>query len=1090
MCARHKNDEEAIYYAAIKKPPVERSDYLKAACGEDADLLARVEALLKARDVEDNFLKSPVLDPKATLGEPPLTEGPGTVIGRYKLLEKIGEGGMAVVYMAEQQKPLRRRLALKIIKLGMDTKQVIARFEAERQVLAIMDHPNIAKVIDAGATETGRPYFVMELVKGVSITEYCDKNKLNIQERLDLFIQVCSAVQHAHQKGIIHRDIKPTNVMVTMHDDQSVPKVIDFGISKATSQKLTEKTLFTRYAQMIGTPEYMSPEQAQFSGPDVDTRTDIYSLGVLLYELLTGTTPFDSEKLREAGYLEIQRIIREEEPPKPSTKLSTMGEVLAEIAEHHKTNPDLLPRMIRGDLDWIVMKTLEKDRARRYDTATELVADIERHLNHEPVKAAAPSILYRLHKFIRRHRVSVTAGFLVAAAMIVGCVLATYGLVRARLDRNRAVRSEQVAEQRLVEAQRQAKITEAVNEFINKDLLASADPARTRGRDVTIREVLDAASKKVEEKFKNEPLIEAAIRETMGRIYRKLGEFKSAEPHLERALQIHQEELGKQHLKTLYSMSNLAVLCHTQRKYKEAERQFSDALTEFRRILGDENRTTLSCTINLASVYKAMGRHAEAEDLYGRALEVSRRVLGEEHIETLAAMNNLATLYETRARYEKAEQLFVKTLEVSRRVLGEEHPQTLSTMYNLARFYQDQGGHKKAEELLVKTLEVSRRVLGEEHPDTVQCMSNLAVLLLGQGRYEIAEPLFVKVLDIRRRVQGEEYVETLQAMNNLAELYSRQKRYKEAEGLFAKALEVGRRVLGEEHFDTLQSTNGLAAVYKSQQRYKEAEPLLVAALEVGRRVLGDGHCVTLQSMKNLGDVYSSEKRYKEAEPLFVRSLEVRRRIKGAEHPESLQAMNDLASLYDSQKRYKEAEPLFIKALEGRRRVLGEEHPKTVESTSNLGTLYYSQERYEEAQPLLTKTLEALRRLLGGDHLNTLMAMNNLALLYHKQQQYSDAEPLHLETIEVSRRTLGEEHPFTLMAVYNLGVMYGKQRRHEEAEKMLTKTAEASSRLLGAEHPNTVNSVISLIELYEFWGKPEEAKKWRAKLPPKKGNNDQ
>jgi serine/threonine protein kinase/tetratricopeptide (TPR) repeat protein len=996
MCARHKNDEEAIYYAAIKKPPAERSDYLKAACGEDADLLARVEALLKARDVEDNFLKSPVLDPEATLSEPPLTEGPGTVIGRYKLLEKIGEGGMAVVYMAEQEKPLRRRLAVKIIKLGMDTKQVIARFEAERQALAIMDHPNIAKVIDAGATETGRPYFVMELVKGVSITEYCDKNKLNIQQRLDLFIQVCSAVQHAHQKGIIHRDIKPTNVMVTMHDDQSVPKVIDFGIAKATSQKLTEKTLFTRYAQMIGTPEYMSPEQAQFSGSDVDTRTDIYSLGVLLYELLTGTTPFDSEKLREAGYLEIQRIIREEEPPKPSTKLSTMGELLAEIAEHHKTNPDLLPRMIRGDLDWIVMKTLEKDRARRYDTASELVADIERHLNHEPVKAAAPNILYRLHKFIRRHRVSVTAGFLVAAAMIVGCLLATYGLVRARLDRNRAVRSEQVAEQRLVEAERQARITEAVNEFINKDLLASADPARTRGRDVTIREVLDSASKKVEDKFKNEPLIEAAIRETMGRVYRKLGEFKSAEPHLERALQIHQDQLGKQHLKTLYSMSNLAVLYHTQRKYKEAERLFSDALTEFRRILGDENQTTLSCANNLASVYNRLRRYEEARGLYSRVLETSKRVLGEEHKETLAAMNNLATLYERSSQYQKAEELFAKTLEVSQRVLGDEHPQTLSTMYNLAGLYRVQNDYKKAEQLYIKALEHSRRVLGDEHPDTLQCMNNLAVVYHCLERYPEARQLLVKTLELRRRVMGEEHRETLQSMNILAELYSRQKRYGEAEPLFVKALKIGRRVLGEEN------------------------------------------PITLKSMSNLAEVYNSQKRYQEAEPLFVRILEVRRRKLGDQNPETLQAMNNLAALYYSQERHEEALALFVQTVDGQRRVLGEEHQDTLTSMNNLASMYHAQQQYDRAEPLYVETLEISRRALGEDHQFTISVMHNLGAMYGKQRRYDEAEELLVKTAEAGIRVLGAGHPNTLGTINILIELYELWGKPEEAKKWQAK----------------------------------------------------
>ncbi|MHC4677198.1 MAG: protein kinase domain-containing protein [Planctomycetota bacterium] len=417
--AKKLTDIKLILAEASEKRTIEeRSAYLARACGDDVCLRQEVESLLQMEDKVGDFLESPILDPGATLEESPLAESPGTVIGRYKLLEKIGEGGMAVVYMAEQERPIRRKVALKIIKLGMDTKQVIARFEAERQALAMMDHSNIAKVFDAGATETGRPYFVMELVTGVSITEYCDKNNLSTKDRLALFTLVCNAVQHAHQKGIIHRDIKPTNVMVTQHEGAPVPKVIDFGIAKATNQKLTEKTLFTRYAHIIGTPAYMSPEQAESSDVDIDTRSDIYSLGVLLYELLTSTTPFGEEELRKAGYLEMQRIIREEEPTKPSTKLSTLGKTLTDIAKHHGSTPDLLRKAVRGDLDWIVMKTLEKARDRRYDTVSALTMDVERHLKDEPILARAPGTVYCLHKFFRRHQIRIIASLVMSVLAV------------------------------------------------------------------------------------------------------------------------------------------------------------------------------------------------------------------------------------------------------------------------------------------------------------------------------------------------------------------------------------------------------------------------------------------------------------------------------------------------------------------------------------------------------------------------------------------------------------------------------------------------------------------------------------------------
>ncbi len=434
-----------VFHEALEKTGPERNSFVAAACGQDRDLRAQVEALLAAHDEAEGFLASPTMEDaneaaKAARGlataAPP--EGPGSTIGPYKLLQAIGEGGFGIVYMAEQEQPVRRRVALKIIKLGMDTKQVIARFEAERQALAMMDHPNIAKVFDAGATETGRPYFVMELVKGVPITEYCDANRLSTRERLQLFVEVCQAVQHAHQKGIIHRDLKPSNVLVTLHDGRPVPKVIDFGVAKATAHRLTEKTLFTEYGQLIGTPAYMSPEQAEMSGLDIDTRSDIYSLGVLLYELLTGTTPFEAKPLRSAGYLEVLRILREDEPPTPSSRLRTLGDALTEVAKQRNAEPGALTKLVRGDLDWIVMKALEKDRTRRYASASEFAADIGRHFHDEPIAARPPSTAYRLRKFVKKHKGPVAAAAGVALAIVLGASIATWQAVRARAEAHRA----------------------------------------------------------------------------------------------------------------------------------------------------------------------------------------------------------------------------------------------------------------------------------------------------------------------------------------------------------------------------------------------------------------------------------------------------------------------------------------------------------------------------------------------------------------------------------------------------------------------------------------------------------------------------
>ena len=454
-----QTNEEVIFNTARKIDSAEaREEYLAQVCAGDLDLRNRVEALLQSQAAESQFLESPALDP--TCAAATIREQPGTQVGRYKLLQKIGEGGFGVVYMAEQAKPVRRKVALKIIKAGMDTKEVIARFEAERQALALMEHPNIARVLDGGSTESGRPYFVMELVKGVPLTQFCDENQLETVERLRLFQVVCKAIQHAHHKGIIHRDIKPSNVMVTLHDGEPIVKVIDFGVSKAISQQLTEKTMFTAYGQMIGTPQYMSPEQAEMSGLDIDTRSDIYSLGVLLYELLTGSTPIKPERLRQTGYAEMQRMIREEEPPRPSVRFSTLGEQSATVATKRNSDVKKLGKLLRGELDWIVMKALEKNRDRRYETANAMADDVNRFLIGESIAACPPSMTYRFQKFTRRNRVAfLTLGSILTillGASIVSTVLAV-----------RATAAERVAKTNLENfLSEQKKVADANAKFI------------------------------------------------------------------------------------------------------------------------------------------------------------------------------------------------------------------------------------------------------------------------------------------------------------------------------------------------------------------------------------------------------------------------------------------------------------------------------------------------------------------------------------------------------------------------------------------------------------------------------------------------
>jgi tetratricopeptide (TPR) repeat protein len=673
----------------------------------------------------------------------------------------------------------------------MDTRQTLARFEAERQALALMDHPNIARVLDAGATQTGRPYFVMELVKGVPLTEYCDANRLSTPERLALFIEVCHAVQHAHQKGIIHRDLKPSNVLVALHDGKPVPKIIDFGVAKATSQRLTEKTMFTSYGQMIGTPAYMSPEQAEMGGLDVDTRSDIYALGVLLYELLTGTTPFDEKHLRTAGYQEIQRIIREVEPLKPSTRLGTLKDTLASVAAQRHTEPARLARLVRGDLDWIVMKTLEKDRARRYETADGLILDIQHHLAHEPVLAGPPGAAYRARKFLRRHRTGAVAGLLVFLALAAGLAAATVGLLRAR-DSARA------AEQEADRATQEAAKAEAVTRFF-QETLEAIDPEKARGREVTVREVFDNAAKDIGTKFAGQPLVEAAVRETLGKTYLALGDYAAAHSQLSSAFGIRRQILGEEHPDTLKSMMNLGWALLMQHESAQAEQMYRQVLEVQERVRGKEHPDTLKSMMNLAIALCGQGKYAEAEQMHRQVLEVRERVLGKEHPDTLSSMMNLANALHNQGKYAEAEQMHRQVLEVEKRVFGKEHLYTLQGMTNLANTLNARGKAAEAEQMHRQVLEVQERVRGKEHPDTLLSMNNLASALRMQGKYAQAEQGFRRVIEIAEKMAADLPSETnyrvplVRSLSSLGRVLREDGRPQEAARYILKALDAAEQ---------------------------------------------------------------------------------------------------------------------------------------------------------------------------------------------------------------------------------------------------------------------------------------------------------
>jgi len=780
-------------------------------------------------------------------------ESPPERIGSYRILEVLGEGGMGVVYEAEQAEPVRRRVALKIIKPGMDTRQVVARFEAERQALAVMSHPNIAAVHDGGATESGRPYFVMELVRGVPITEYCDMHKLSLRERLELFMPVCQAVQHAHQKGVIHRDLKPSNILVTLQDGKPVPKVIDFGIAKAIGGKLTEQTLHTVRGQMIGTPAYMSPEQAEMSGLDVDTRTDIYSLGVILYELLAGTLPFDPKDLQ--GYTAIVTL-RDTEPPRPSTRFRSLGDRRRPIAECRHTDPTALVRRLRGDLDWIVMKAMEKDRTRRYETANGLALELTRYLRHEPVRARAPSTAYRVGKFVRRHKVGVLTGATVTLALAAAAVLATAGMVRA-------TRAERVARS-------EAEAARQVSDFL-VGLFEVSDPSEALGDTITAREILDRGASEITTELAGQPLTQARLMGTIGEVYASLGLYRQAVPMLRQALALREAEYGTEHEAVAEVKDELARVFHQQGEFEEAERQFDDALA------------------------------------------IREKVHGPDHPAVARTLHGLANLYGQQARFEEADSLFRQALSIQEAALGPVHPVLAITLNDLASLYRRQRRYEEAEPLYRRALEIREEALSPEHPDVASSLNNLAVLLRRMGRPGEAEPLYRRALSVREKTLGPDHPRVAVSLNSLAILYSQQERYAEAESLYWRSLNIKERALGSEHPDVANTLNNIAILYSLQGRVADAEPLFKRALAIREQAYGPEHPRVAATLNNLGLNTREQGRYAESERYFRSALRIREAVHGPDHPAVAETLENYAKLLELSGRSREAEDLSARA---------------------------------------------------------------------------------------------------------------------------------------------------------------------------------
>lgn len=1050
-------------------PAAERAAFVARRCGDDAWLKKRLSALLAA--VGDEIVaagsSADLSTPPPSMSEAAATigEGPGTQIGPYTLVQQIGEGGFGSVFLAEQHQPVTRRVALKIIKLGMDTRQVVARFEQERQALAIMDHPNIARVIDAGATQTGRPYFVMELVDGSPIVDYCDAATLSIAERLDLFVQVCAAVQHAHGKGIIHRDLKPSNVLVGTADGRPHPKVIDFGIAKATSQKLTDKTVVTEQKQVIGTLQYMSPEQAEGS-LDIDTRTDVYALGVLLYELLTGSTPFDEKTLQGAGYFELQRLVREVEPPRPSTRLSESRDTLAHIAAHRGADAKRLGALLRGDLDWIVMKALEKDRERRYETADGLAMDVRRHLAGEAVLAAPPSTAYRLRKFVRRNRVMASAGAAVTAALVLGVVAFAWQARVAADERDRAdrARGEEAVQRQLATSERKV-----------------ADEQRDRAQ---------AAEREATQRAEELALVaefQASMLEQVDPARAGLGLTEDVLARLD------------------------AALSKAETPADERARQLEAFRSQWSRVNATDAALALIDSSIIRPAIKALDQKLGIQP----AVEASlRNTLGQRYLSW--GLNDLA------------QQLFEQALATRRELLGDEHPQTLDALNNLSTALQNQGRASEALPLLEEVVEARRRVEGDGQASTLTSMSNLGGVLIDLGRSAEALPLYREALEKRQRTLGPDNTHTLTSISNLATLLWELGEREEAMTLYREALDKRRRVLGDEHPHTLSSLSSLGAALRDEGKFSESLVLLRDALEKRRRVLGEVHPQTLTSMRNLGSTLASAGETVEGEALMREGLATQRRLLGADHPSTLASLNNLASFLIQQDRTDEAAPMCVESLERQRRVLGPNHPSTLTASSVMGYLLLRQGKPEEAEPYVRAALAISVRVNGESHQATLTYRHNLGMLLCDQDKHAEAEPLFREVVERGRDALGQADPITMSGTRNLANVLMRRNNFEEAAELFASAetvirSSAAPRALaslltqlgrcrtalgqferaeealleahglwlaarGASHPDSRDCAQALVDHYTAWhaarpgdGHDAQAAQWKSEL---------
>ncbi len=1124
--------EETLFHDALARPAAERAAFLDAACAGQPQLRAAVEALLAAHEASASLLDQPpgkyTLEPDAgpshlvptTPYFPPIE--PGVVIGgRYTLQEKIGEGGMGEVWVAKQTEPVKRKVALKLIKAGMDSKAVLTRFEQERQALALMDHPNIARVLDGGLTPSAQPFFVMELVNGLALTKFCDEARLTPKERLELFVPICQAVQHAHQKGIVHRDLKPPNILVTLIDGKAVPRIIDFGLAKAIGGKLTDESLSTQFGAIVGTLAYMSPEQAGYSGVDVDTRADIYSLGVILYELLTGLRPLDTNRLKHAAYMEMIRILKEEEPSRPSTRLST-DESLASVAALRQTEPRKLLALLRGELDWVVMKCLEKSRERRYETANGLAREIQRYLADEAVEARPPSATYRLGKFLKRHKGSVLAASLVLLALVCGMAGTTVGLIRAEQARaaaaqraegerqakveadtrrreaetqqQRAEKGETLAGERLVQveaeqhkAEEEKRIAQAVRDFLQHKLLGQAD-TRTQAdallragglaaeatENPTIRELLDRAAKelsadKIEVNFPQQPLVQAEILKTVGDTYLGVGEYERAIAFLQRAATLRKQHLGADHPDTLATQHNLALAYREAGQYAEAITLFEQVRDAFGKTPGADRQETLSTLDNLAGTYLHAGKIPEAIALYERVRDARVKAVGADHPFTLTTLHNLALAYQAAGRIPEGSVLYKQVHDTFVKTLGVDHPETLTTLHNLARAYKDADQFPEAIALFEQVRDARVKKRGPNHPETLETLANLARAYLGAGRVAEAVTLLEQVRDMQVKAIGADHPNTLDTLHDLARAYQAAGKQQEAIAFYEQVLDARMKKLGADHPNTLATQHNLARAYQAAGKPQKAIALLEQVRDAQRKTLGADHRDSLTTLASLAMAYRAVGRVPEAIALLQQVRDARIKTLGADHPHTLQTLDDLGVTYWSAKQLDKSIPLFEEVLQRRQAQLGRQHPDTQRTVANLGVNCWAAGRLEEAIPLLEEAYRSSRS--SPAHRSVAYPLFEG---YRKMGRLAEAIALYEQVHAAQVKELGADHSETLTTLNNLAGAYWSAKQFDKSVPLFEDLLKRREVKFGRQHPDTLLAVGNLGVNYKDAGRLKEA----------------